>query len=353
MPKETSVPADADYCRGLDLATATHTITYKSGGVTYRREAFASHPADVIVLRFSTDRPGACTGTVALRGTHSETTQAAGNQLRFSGALSNGLKYETQVVVLNAGGALQERDGNIEFAGCDSVTLLVADGTDYVMDYAKKFRGVDPHQKLAGQLQAASARSFDELKAAHVADFQALFNRVSLDFGATPADRLALPIDQRKVQHAEQGGDPDLEELLFQYGRYLMISCSRPGHLPANLQGLWCDSNNPPWHSDYHANINVQMNYWPAEPANLAECHTTLLDLIASFTHGGKRRRRRNGLRPPTASRAAGRCARRTAFTATWAGSGTCRPTPGIASISGCTTPLEATRCGLSAWRIP
>ncbi|MBM3890569.1 MAG: glycoside hydrolase family 95 protein, partial [Verrucomicrobia bacterium] len=210
------------------------------------------------------------------------TTEAAGNLLRFGGALDNGLKYETQVAVLNAGGSLQARDGNIEFSGCDSVTFLIAAGTNYVMDYAKQFRGADPRETLAARLKAASAKSFDELKAAHIADFQTLFNRVALDLGDTAADRLALPTDQRKVRYAENGGDAGLEETLFQYGRYLMISCSRPGQLPANLQGLWCDSNKPPWHSDYHANINIQMNYWPAEPANLAECHTTLLDLITS-----------------------------------------------------------------------
>jgi alpha-L-fucosidase 2 len=202
--------------------------------------------------------------------------------LMFTGLLNNGLKYAAQLAVRNTGGSVQTRDGNVEFTGCDSVTLLVAAGTDYVLDYAKKYRGTDPHARISAQLKAASAKSFDELKSAHVADYQSLFNRVALDVGQTPADRLALPIDQRKVQHAENGGDPDLEEALFQYGRYLMISCSRPGNLPANLQGLWCDSNNPPWHSDYHANINVQMNYWPAEPANLAECHTTLFDLIVS-----------------------------------------------------------------------
>jgi alpha-L-fucosidase 2 len=280
--KDAPQSTAAEYRRCLDLATATYTHTYKSGDVTYRREMFASHPDEVIVLRFSADKPGACTGTVALRDSHKETTRADANRLQFAGALSNGLKYETQVLVLNAGGTVAARDGAIEFTKCDSVTLLVAAGTDYVKDYTRKFRGEDPHGKLVAQLKAASAKSFDELKSAHVADFQSLLNRVVVDFGATPSDRLALPTDQRKVVHAEQGGDPDLEETMFQYGRYLMISCSRPGQLPANLQGLWCDSNNPPWHSDYHANINIQMNYWPVEPANLAECHTTLFDLITS-----------------------------------------------------------------------
>jgi len=233
-------------------------------------------------MRFSADRPGSCSGAVRLQGTHKETTGAEGRSLRFSGALDNGLKYETKLLALNDGGAIQAGEGKIEFKNCNSVTLLLAAGTDYVMDYRRNYRGEDPHAAIERRLASAAAQKYEDLKAAHIADFQSLFNRVSLDLGATPPDRLALPIDQRKVLHAEKGGDPALEELLFQYGRYLMISCSRPGGLPANLQGLWNDSNNPPWHSDYHANINIQMNYWLAEPANLAECHTTLFDLITS-----------------------------------------------------------------------
>ena len=185
-------------------------------------------------------------------------------------------------MALNDGGTVQAGDGRLEFKNCNSLTLLVAAGTDYALDYARHYRGEDPHAAIERRLAAAAAKKYDELKAAHIAEYQSCFNRVALDVGATPADRLALPIDRRKVLHAEKGGDPELEALLFQYGRYLLISCSRPGGLPANLQGLWNDSNDPPWHSDYHANINIQMNYWPAEPANLAECHTPLFDLIVS-----------------------------------------------------------------------
>ncbi|MEI7733138.1 MAG: glycoside hydrolase family 95 protein [Verrucomicrobiota bacterium] len=271
-----------NYRRSLDLATAIHNVSYKDGDVTFRREAFASHPAGVMVLKFSADRPGAYTGTLQLPGSHKETTVATGNSLAFFGALSNGMKYEAKLVALADGGTLQAGDGKIEFANCNSLTVLVAAGTDYVPDYARNYRGENPHAAIEQRLAAAAAKKYDALKAAHLTEYQSYFNRVVLDVGATPADRLALPTDQRKVAHAEKGGDPDLEELLFQYGRYLMISCSRPGGLPANLQGLWCDSNNPPWHSDYHANINIQMNYWPAEPANLGECHTTLFDLVTS-----------------------------------------------------------------------
>jgi alpha-L-fucosidase 2 len=271
-----------DYCRSLDLATAVHSVRYRSGEVTYRREAFASHANGVMVLRFSANKPAACSGAVRLQGAHNETTTATNNALLFVGALENGLKYETKLLALHKGGTMSAAGGKIEFKNCDCLTLLVAAGTNYLADYGRKYRGETPSAAIEKRIAAAAKTTYESLRAAHVADFQSLFNRVSLDLGATPADRLALPIDQRKVLHAERDGDPDLEELLFQYGRYLLISSSRPGGLPANLQGLWCDSNKPPWHSDYHANINIQMNYWPAEPANLAECHTPLFDLIVS-----------------------------------------------------------------------
>ncbi len=279
LPAHTNATA---YRRALDVGTAVHTIRYNIGDTTYWREAFASHPGGIMALRFSADKPAALSGAVALKGAHNETTTASRNTLSFAGTLSNGLKYETKLIALHDGGSFRAADDKLEFAGCDSVTLLVAAGTDYVMDHARKYRGEDPHPAIERRLAAEARKGYGALKAAHIADFQSLFHRVRVDFGGTPADRLALPTDQRKAMYAQQGGDPDLEELIFQYGRYLMISCSRPGGLPANLQGLWNDSNDPPWHSDYHANINIQMNYWPAEPANLAECHTPLFDLITS-----------------------------------------------------------------------
>jgi alpha-L-fucosidase 2 len=283
LPAATGIAAGIeDYRRALDLGTAVHTVCYKSGGVVHRREAFASHGDGVMAVRFLADRPASCTATVTLKGAHNETMQAAENTLTFAGVLENGLKYETKLVAIHDGGTVRANEGKLEFQNCDSVTLLLAAGTNYAMDYGRHYRGEDPHPAIERRLTAAALKGYDSLKAAHIADYQSLFNRVSLNVGTTPAERRALPTDQRKVVHAEQGGDPELEALLFQYGRYLMISCSRAGGLPANLQGLWNDSNNPPWHSDYHANINVQMNYWPAEPSNLAECHTPLFDLITS-----------------------------------------------------------------------
>jgi len=267
--------------RDLDLATARAHVAYQVGGVQYRREFFCSHPAGVLVARFSADQPHRYTGAVELADSHRGVAVVDGDRLVVSGQLNNGLKYEWQARVLHEGGSLQARGATLEFQDCDSLTLLVAAGTDYAMDYARNYRGEDPHGRLTAALAAASRQSYAALQAAQEKDFQSLFNRVAADFGKSTPAQLAEPTDRRKLA-AAQTVDPGLEQLLFQYGRYLLISCSRPGGLPANLQGLWNDNNSPPWHSDYHANINVEMNYWPAETANLGECHLPFFDLMQS-----------------------------------------------------------------------
>ncbi len=149
------------------------------------------------------------------------------------------------------------------------------------MDYAKNYRGDDPHARITAGIAETAPKSYDALKSAHVQDYQSLFNRVALDLGASTSAQRAMPFGVRKPAAATVC-DPGLEALFFQYGRYLLISCSRPGGLPANLQGLWNDTNQPMWKSDYHTNINIQMNYWGAEPMNLAECHLPLFDLVRS-----------------------------------------------------------------------
>jgi alpha-L-fucosidase 2 len=270
------------YRRDLDLADAVAHVSYSANGVNFQREYFSSHPAEVTVAHFTADKKGAYTGSIELRDGHDAKVVLDGNRFTVSGALNNGLKYEWQVLVLNHGGTVtaDTNSAHLAFKDCDSLTLLVAAGTDYAMDFAKNYHGDDPHARVTAQLDAAK-QSFVKLEAAHIKDYQSLFNRVSTDFGQSTAAQTALPTDRRKLE-AFKTVDPGLEALLFQYGRYLLISCSRPGGLPANLQGLWCDNNWPAWHSDYHANINVQMNYWPAEVANLGECHTPFFDLIVS-----------------------------------------------------------------------
>jgi alpha-L-fucosidase 2 len=270
------------YRRDLDLGRALANARYECNGVKFERQFFCSHPAGVLAARFTAGQRGRYTGSIEMNDSHKAKTVVSGNRMTVSGQLDNGLQYEWQIVALHDGGTLAAANGPaLECKDCDSLTLLIAAGTDYSLDGAQHFRGEDPHARLTAQLDAAAQKSYRELKAEHVKDFQAFFNRVSLDLGASSPAQRALPTDQRKLQ-AFQTVDPELEQLLFQYGRYLLISCSRPGGLPANLQGLWNDNNDPPWHSDYHADINIEMNYWPAEAANLAECQAPFFDLVQS-----------------------------------------------------------------------
>ncbi len=271
----------ADYRRDLDIGNALAHVSYQSGGVNYRREYFCSHPDGVLVVRLTADRPGSYTGSIELNDAHGAQTVVGKNRLTVADTLNNGLKYEAQLIVVPDGGSLQTSGPALEFKNCNGLTLIVAAGTDYAMDYAANYRGPDPHAHVTEQVEMAAAKKYDDLKADHEKDFHALFDRVAIDLGASSAAQTALPTDRRKLE-AFRTVDPGLEALLFQYGRYLLISCSRPGGLPANLQGLWNDNNSPPWHSDYHANINVEMNYWPAEVANLSVCHLPFFDLVLS-----------------------------------------------------------------------
>lgn len=274
-----------DYRRDLNLADATSSVSYRADGVKFERTFLSSHPTQVLVAEFKADHKKACTGSIELADAHKAKIVVEGNRITASGALDNGMKFEWQLLLLNKGGSVSTvsdaTSTRLEFNNCDSLTLLIAARTDYVFDYARNYHSDDPHARVTADIDAASRKTFAELKAEHIKDYQSLFNRVSADFGQSSDAQEAMPTDQRKLA-AFETVDPGLEALQFQYGRYLLISCSRPGGLPANLQGLWNDKNNPPWHSDYHANINVQMNYWPAEVTGLGECHTPFFDLIAS-----------------------------------------------------------------------
>lgn len=273
----------SDYRRELNLSTATARVEFTRHGVRYRREVIASHPDQLIALRWSADKAGVISGRIELRGAHNETTHADGQTLSFTGQLANGLAYEAQLRVVATGGTVQPAKGAIDLSRCNEVVLLLAAGTSYAMDYAHGWRGPHPHERLQQQIEAGARFGWDQLRARQVADFQRLFNRVTAFWGKTQSAVRTLPTDQRLEVYRQGGTDPELEALLFQYGRYLLLSCSRRPGLPANLQGLWNDSNKPPWHSDYHSNINIEMNYWPAEPANLGECHLPFFDLVVAM----------------------------------------------------------------------
>ena len=267
------------YRRDLDIGDALAHVSYEANGIKFSREYFCSHADGVLVVHLTADKKASYNGSIELNDSHGAQTIAQKNKLAFFGALANDLKYEAQLVVRHDGGTLQTNGSALEFKNCNSLTLIFAAGTDYSFSYANHYRGEDPHARVTKSVETAAKKSYAGLKSAHEKDFHSLFNRVALDLGKSSPEQIALPTDKRKVEAATTV-DPQLEELLFQYGRYLLISCSRPGGLPANLQGLWNDNNNPPWHCDYHSNINLEMNYWLAEPANLAECAGPFFDLV-------------------------------------------------------------------------
>jgi alpha-L-fucosidase 2 len=282
--------AAAHYRRELDLTRGVHTVSYDGGGVHYRREAFASHPANVLVFRFTADQPGALNGTITLTDAHRGKITASGHTLTDTGSLSGftyhegsakknpspyalALNYEARVWVRQEGGTLGVGEGKLGFTNVNRLTIYLDAGTDFVQDRAKGWRGASPGAAEEARLASAWNQSYDALLAAHVQDYQRLFQRVTLDLGATVPPVAAEPTDARLVHYQGAGAqDPELEELLFQYGRYLLIASSRPGGLPANLQGKWNNMVQPPWRCDYHTDINVEENYWPAEVANLSEC---------------------------------------------------------------------------------
>ncbi|HTP32048.1 MAG TPA: glycoside hydrolase N-terminal domain-containing protein [Candidatus Acidoferrales bacterium] len=279
---ELSHGTPQSYRRQLDLSTAIHAIEYSADGTKYRREYFASAPDQVLVFRFTSDKPAQYSGVLKLVDGHGAAIRAEGDSLVAAGKLENGLAYATHVRIVATGGKVVLSGDSARIAGADSLTLIAGAGTSYVPDRARAWQGENPGPRAAAQAKAAAAKSLADLKAAHVADYRRLFERVSLHLGTTGGGG-TLPTDERLVRYDKGAEDPGLEALFFQYGRYLLISSSRPGSLPANLQGLWNNSNNPPWRSDYHSNINIQMNYWPAEVTSLPECVLPFFDYVDSL----------------------------------------------------------------------
>jgi alpha-L-fucosidase 2 len=315
FPKFDGVPI-TNYCRSLNLETATATTTFQAGGVTYTREVLASYPDHVLAIRLSADEPNMITCTAKFATPLPDARQAADGKIltltahnidytpqerglpvqdaKVKGALTAHARIETQ----HEGGIIQVSDDGISVQEADAVTFVMSAATNYV-----NFRDVsgDPVAKAKATLEAAGPH-FEIIRAAHLIDYQALFKRVSIDLGHSEASK--LPTNER-VAHFAGGGDPDLAALLFEYGRYLLIESSRSGGQPANLQGIWNGQNpgsgaldvtpgmhpgspmQPAWGSKYTTNINTEMNYWPAETANLTECTGPLFSMIHDLSISG------------------------------------------------------------------
>ncbi len=276
-----SVPAQA-YRRSLDISTGIHSTSFQNKGVSYSRAAFASYPDQVMVFSYSAGKKKVLSGNISITSAQGAVSRAQSNELSFLGEMPNQLKYAAKASVVCDGGTLRVEGDKLVFENCKGFVIYLNARTNYKPDYHSGWRGDEPMPRLEKELAMAMARGYKQLMSRHVQDITRLTGAAKIDIGITADSLLALPTNIRLKKYAEGGIDPDLEETLFQYGRYLLASSSRPGGLPANLQGLWNNSNNPPWASDYHNNINIQMNYWPAESANLSECHLPLVDYIVA-----------------------------------------------------------------------
>lgn len=288
----------SDYRHQLDLDTAIATTMYEKDGVRYMREVFVSPVDQVIVVRFTSDKPGTLSFTAQLRGyrntAHSNYAtdyfrmeSDGGDGLRLSGksadymGIEGRLRYQVRLRALPTGGSVKTTDDELIVKNADSVILLISAATNFV-NY--KDVSADPNVRAEAAMKRAVAKSFDSLKSAHVKEHQRLFKRVDLNLPATANSQ--LPTDER-LKSFDGSNDPALGALLFQFGRYLLISSSRPGTQPANLQGIWNKDMNPMWDSKYTTNINTQMNYWPSEVGNLSECAEPLFTMIRELTDQG------------------------------------------------------------------
>ena len=277
--------AVAGYRRMLDLDSAVAEVTYKAGEVTFKREVFASHPDQVIMVRLTADQPGMIDCVVRMKGAHQESgiTNDGTAGITLTGQVQkNGVRYEARARLALEGGTVTATQDGLAVTKADALTIRLVAATN-----VKNFRDItaDPTARCDGMLKLSAGKTADAIKAAHLTDHRSLFRRVSLDLGRT--DAMKNPTDQRIADFARID-DSQLAALVFQYGRYLLIACSRPGSQPANLQGIWNDQLRPAWDSKMTCNINTEMNYWPAEVTNLSECHQPLFDALDDLVLSGR-----------------------------------------------------------------
>ena len=274
------------YKRQLNLADALHTISYTQNGVNYNREYFCSFPDKVMVLKLTANQKKEYSATIRLKNAHQGNITVNGNTIQFVGKLSNGMSYQATALVKIENGSshsVKDDDGEkLKIDNADAITIIFTGATNYSNKREQNWKGEEPASKIDAILKQVATKSYSTLLKNHIQDYQSLFNRLTLNLGADDAKNNRLPTYQRLINY-KKSADLGLESLIFQYGRYLLISSSRKGGLPANLQGLWNETNTPPWGSDYHSNINIQMNYWLAEPTNLSECQIPYLDYINSM----------------------------------------------------------------------
>lgn len=278
-----------NYYRELNLETALTSTRYTINEVTYKREIFASFPDQIVLFRITASKPGSINFTASLNHPASADISTKGkDKLVMSGitgdndSIRGAVKFQVQVRIKTDGGSISATDRNITINNADTATLYIS--------IASSFRNyndisADAAEKAYTYLQNTLNKNYAQILRDHINDYQCYFNRVNIDLGVT--DSVKNPTDVRIEQFAE-GNDPQLVTLYFQFGRYLLISSSRPGGQPANLQGIWNDRLDPPWDSKYTVNINTEMNYWLSEPTNLTEMNEPLIQMIKELSQTGR-----------------------------------------------------------------
>ncbi len=269
-----------DYQRYLDIDSAVAGVRYRSGGITFSREIFSSAPDQALVLRLLADHSGALSARFRLsRPGGFARLEIAGHDiiLRDHVDRGHGVQLVTRLRIVPEGGTVSVQDSIVRIEKADRITVFLTAATDYWK--------TDPESVTADHLESVFRKPYTILKTAHIADYQQFLKRVDLLLGET--ENQNLPTDRRLAALQNGAADPALIALYYQFGRYLLISSSRPGGLPTNLQGIWADGLNTPWDADFHININIQMNYWPAEICNLSEMHLPFLQFIDSLQADG------------------------------------------------------------------
>jgi alpha-L-fucosidase 2 len=283
------------YTRSLDLDTATAAVTYLSGSTTYTRESFASAADDIIATRFTSSKNGGVSLKLTLkRIEHAKAVSdpAHPHVIFLEGHIGGGkkedrIRFHAAAQVIAEGGSVKSENGILTISHANAVTLLIAGATDFPgFGNGPADPNIDTKKLCVETLRRASGKSFADLKAAHIKEYQTYFNRSSLAM-PSPAEATALPTDERLARFKKGEPDPSLAALYYDFGRYLLIGSSRPGTLPANLQGIWNWQMKPAWNADFHTNINLQMNYWPAHLTGLSDCELPLIDLIESLMKPG------------------------------------------------------------------
>lgn len=299
-----------NYSRSLNLNTAIASVRYELHGVTFNRETFISHPDNVMIVRLTASRKESISINAWLTSKLNYTAApVSDNELVLEGKApmyvanrdseplqivydkrdqGEGMKFIIRAKIKIEGGTISRTDSSLLISKADAVIIYLTEGTSF-NGYNKSpgLAGRDPDEIASVAMRAAVKKRYEELRSSHLADYQQLFHRVKLDLGKDP-EALKLPTDQRMLRLNNGSSDNQLQTLYYQFGRYLLIACSRPGSPPANLQGMWNDHVQPPWGSNYTTNINTEMNYWHSESANLSECHQPLLDFIAALAVNGK-----------------------------------------------------------------